>query len=206
MNLYKAIRTYLPGVISWLFNIHVHGSENEPPEGGYIACSNHISFVDVLTLAVAVKRQLRYMAKKELFSVPVLGSIVKACGAFPVDRKGSAVAALKKSIAILESGEPVGMFPTGHRFSGVKFDSTKGEVKAGVAMTACRAKVPVLPMFISTKNDKVLLFRRIDVYVGKPIAYEEFGFTKGGTEEYERGAALIYERIAELMPEERKTK
>lgn len=205
MNLYKAIRTYLPGVISWLFNIHVHGSENEPPEGGYIACSNHISFVDVLTLAVAVKRQLRYMAKKELFSVPVLGGIVKACGAFPVDRKGSAVAALKKSISILEGGEPVGMFPTGHRFSGVKFDSTKDEVKSGAAMACYRAKVPVVPMFIATKNDRVVLFRRIDIYVGKPIAYEEFGFTKGGSEEYDRGAGLIYERIAELMPEERRS-
>ncbi len=206
MNLYKAIKTYLPGAIAWLFNIHVHGSENEPEDGGYIACSNHISFVDVLTQAYALKRQIRFMAKKELFSIPLLGVIVKACGAFPVDRKGSAVSAIKKSIAILDAGEPVGMFPTGHRFSGVKFDTTKSEIKAGAAMACFRAGVPVLPMFIATKNDKVVPFRRIDIYVGKPISYEEFGFTKGGSEEYERGAELIYQRIAELMPEERRTK
>ena len=65
--------------------------------------------------------------------------------------------------------------------------------------------MPVVPMFIATKNDKVVLFRRIDIYVGKPIAYEEFEFTKGGSEEYDRGAELIYERIAELMPEERRS-
>jgi len=206
MSLYKGVRKVLPGLVKFIFRIHIHGSENEPMDGGYLACCNHISFVDVISSAVAVKRQVRFMAKKELFKIPLLGMLIKALGAFPVDRKGSAVAAVKKSQALLESGEVVGMFPTGHRFPGVKFDTTREEFKAGAAMVAYRAKVPVLPIFISTKNDKVRLFRRIDVYVGKPILFEELGFEKGGSAEYDRAAGVIFDRIAELAPEDGRSK
>lgn len=205
MDLYKILRTKFPGFISWLFNVHIHGSENEPCEGGYLVISNHISYVDVFLNALAVKRQIRFMAKAELFKIPVLRGLVTNMGAFPVDRTGSAVSAIKKSVALLTEGEVVGMFPQGHRYKNRKFDTTESEFKAGAAMTAYRAKVPVLPMFIATKNDRVALFRRVDIYVGKPITYEELGFEKGGSDEYERGAKLMYERIAALMPEERRS-
>lgn len=205
MNIYKSSHKSLAGTIKKVFRIHVHGSENEPTEGGYLAVSNHISFFDVITSAVAVKRQIRFMAKKELFKIPLLGGLIKTLGAFPVDRKGNAVAPIKKAIALLQSGEVVGMFPTGHRFAGVKFDTTRDAIKSGAAMACYRSKCPVLPMFISTKNDRVLFFRRIDIYVGKPIGYEEFGFENGGTDEYNRAAMLMYERILELVPEERRS-
>lgn len=206
MSFYKGVRALLGGIYKCLFRVHVHGAENEPREGGYLAVSNHISFLDVFSLGVALRGQIRFMAKKELFSVPVLGALIKALGAFPVDRKGNAVAPIRKSIALLESGEVVGMFPTGHRYTGVKFDTTREHVKGGAAMASYRAKATVLPMFIATKNDKVALFRRIDVYVGKPIPYEELGFESGGSAEYERAAGVMFERIVQLMPEESRTK
>jgi len=206
MSLYKGARKNLTGFIKWLFRIHVHGSENEPENGGYLVCCNHISFVDVLSAAVAVKAQIRFMAKKELFKIPLLGWLIKTLGAFPVDRKGNAVAAIKKSVSLLESGEVVGMFPTGHRYKGVKFDTTRGEVKGGAAMAVFRSKTSVLPMFIATDKDKVALFRRIDIYVGKPIEYDEFGFSEASLSEYDRGAKLIFDRIAELAPPERRSK
>lgn len=206
MNAYVWIKKNLQGLISWFFQIHVHGSENEPQDGGYLAIANHISYIDVLVMAVALKRQIRFMAKKEVFKVPLIGRIVKSAGAFPVDRKGSAVAPIKKSIALLESGEVVGMFPQGHRFRNRKFDTTKDEIKGGAAMATYRAGVPVLPMFIATRKDRVLPFRRIDIYVGKPIEYAEFGFEKGGSEEYSRASEVMFDRISELMPEERRSK
>lgn len=205
MNIYRGVRKNLAGLIKFIFNIHIHGSENEPTEGGYLAISNHISFLDVIVSAVAVKRQIRFMAKKELFKIPLLGGLIKALGSFPVDRKGNSAVSIKKSITLLEEGEVVGMFPQGTRMRGRKFDTTGNSIKSGAAMVCYRAKVPVLPMFISTKNDKALLFRRIDIYVGKPILYEEFGFEKGGNEEYDRGAQLMFRRICELMPEERRS-
>ncbi len=206
MNAYVWIKKNLQGLIRWFFQIHVHGEENEPTVGGYLAIANHISYIDVLVMAVALKRQIRFMAKKEVFKVPVIGKIVKSAGAFPVDRKGSAVAPIKKSIALLESGEVVGMFPQGHRFRKRRFDTMKDEFKGGASMACYRAGVPVLPMFIATKKDRVLPFRRIDIYVGKPIEYAEFGFEKGGSEEYSRAAGVMFDRICELMPEERRSK
>lgn len=206
MSFYKGVRACLGGIYKCLFRVHIHGAENAPQGGGYLVVSNHISFLDVFSLAVSIRPQIRFMAKKELFSVPVLGILIKALGAFAVDRKGSAVAPIKKSIELIGDGEVVGMFPTGHRYTGVKFDTAREHMRGGAAMVAYRARSQVLPMFIATKNDKVALFRRIDVYVGKPIAYEEFGFESGGSEEYARGSGLMYERIVELMPEESKSK
>ncbi len=206
MSFYKGVRICLGSIFKCLFRVHIHGAENQPTDCGYLVVSNHISFLDVFTIAVALRPQVRFMAKKELFSVPVLRGLIKALGAFPVDRKGSAVAPIKKSIALIEAGEVVGMFPTGHRYSGVKFDTTREYMKGGASMVCNRAKATVLPMFISTKNDKVALLRRIDVYVGKPIAFEEFAFEASTSVEYDRGAGIMYERIAALMPEERRSK
>lgn len=206
MNLYKTLKTRFSRFIGWLFKIDVHGAENEPLEGGYLAVSNHISDFDVFIIGVALKKQVRFMAKKELFSVPLIGGLVKSLGAFPVDRKGSAVGPIKKSVELLEAGEAVGMFPQGHRFPKRKFDTTKEEMKGGAAMACYRAKVPVLPMFIATNKDKISLFGKTDIYIGKPIAYEEFAFEKGGSEEYAHATDVMFERIAELAPEERRSK
>ncbi len=205
MNTYESLKKKLSGFLKWLFRIHIHGAENEPADGGYLAASNHISYLDVIVAAVALKRQIRFMAKKELFSVPILGRLITALGAFPVDRRGNAVASIKKSISLLKEGHVVGIYPQGHRFSGRKFDTTRGEIKGGAAMAVYHAKCSVLPIFIATKKDRVALFRRIDIYVGKPIAYEEFGFEKGGNAEYQAAAERIFDHIAMLAPLERRS-
>lgn len=198
MNIYEWAQKYLARAIIKVFRIKVVGSENEPVEGGYIACANHISFFDVIVTAVAVKRQIRFMAKKELFGIPLLGKLITALGAFPVDRKGNSAGSIRKTISLLEGGEVVGMFPTGHRFAGKELESTRDAVKGGAGMAAYHAKVPALPMYIETKNNRTRLFRPITIYVGKPVAYDEFGFVKGGAAEYERASLMIFDRIVEL--------
>ena len=207
MNLYKSAHKHLASLIKKIFRVKVEGAENEPAEGGYIACSNHISFFDVIVMAVATKRQIRFMAKQELFKIPLLGKLITALGAFPVDRKGSAAGSLRKSINLLESGEVVGMFPQGHRYAGAELESTRDNVKGGAAMAVWHAKVPVLPMYIETKNSRVRLFRPITIHIGKPIPYEAFEFVKGGSAEYDRGAKLIFDNIVSLkqaLPEGKK--
>ena len=198
MNFYERAHKNLSGLIKKIFRIRVEGAENEPTEGGYLACSNHISFFDVIVMAVATKRQIRFMAKKELFGIPILGKLITALGAFPVDRKGNSAGSIKKSISLLESGEVVGMFLQGHRYSGRELETTRDAVKGGAAMAVWHAKVPVLPMYIETKNARVRLFRPITIHIGKPIQYEDFGFEKGGTAEYERGAKLIFDDIISI--------
>ena len=198
LNFYERAHKNLAGFIKKVFRIKVIGAENEPETGGYLACANHISFFDVIVMAVATKRQIRFMAKKELFSIPLLGKLITSLGAFPVDRKGNSAGSIKKSINLLESGEVVGMFPQGHRYAGRELESTRDNVKGGAAMAVWHAKVPVLPMYIETKNSRVRLFRPITIHIGKPIDYDSFGFEKGGSTEYERGAKLIFDDIISL--------
>ena len=198
MSIYQKAQKHFAKLLKRLFRVETTGTENEPETGGFIVCSNHLSYFDVIILSAVFKRQIRYMAKKELFKVPLLGRLITAFGAFPVDRKGSAVSSLKMSIKLLESGECVGMFLQGHRFYGREVESTRSEVKGGVGMTAYHAKVPVVPVYIDTAKNKVRMFRKTVIRIGRPIQIDELGFVKGGAAEYERAALTVFDRIVEL--------
>ena len=198
MSIYQKAQKHFAKLLRRLFRVEVTGADNEPKTGGFIVASNHLSYFDVIILSAVFKRQIRYMAKKELFRVPLLGRLITAFGAFPVDRKGSAVSSLKMSIKLLEGGECVGMFLQGHRFYGREVETTRSEVKGGVGMTAYHAKAPVVPVYIDTANNKVRMFRKTAIHIGEPIAFDEFGFVKGGAAEYERAALMIFDHIVEL--------
>lgn len=195
---YLKFKKTFGGIIRTLFRVHAHGTENEPESGGLLICANHTSLFDVFVLGAVLKRPMHFMAKAELFRIPVLRRMVKALGAYPVDRGGSDVSAIKKTLRYLENGDAVGLFPQGHRNKGVYPGDT--EVKPGVGMIAYRSGVQVLPVFISTKNYAMRLFGRKDVYVGAPVTREELEFSSGGIQEYERAAGIVFDRILELDP------
>ena len=201
MSFYKGIRTVFTPIVRGLLRIHTHGAENVPEEGGLLVCSNHISAADVIFLTVAIKkREIRYMAKAEVFKVPVLKQFATAMGAFPIKRGAGDVAAIKKTITMLKNGETVGVFPQGTRYSGVH--PKQSEVKPGVGMIAWRSNVNVLPVAVITKNYKFKVFRRIDVIIGKPISYKDLGFESGNHEEQVKAANKIFDEILKLHEEE----
>ena len=192
-NTYKL----LSGVLRRFYNIRVTGTENEPEEGGYIACSNHLSNHDVLVVAVSLKRQVRFFAKSELFKVPLLKQLITALGAFPVERGKGDVASIKKTISIIENGEVIGFYPQGTRCPGVHPSETT--IRNGVGLIAYRAKATVLPIAIETKGFKIRPFKRINVHIGKPLLYEDIGFINGSSAEYEQAAKLIFDRILTMF-------
>ena len=198
-KLYRALKIILGPIIKFFMQIKPYGTENEQAEGPLIVCANHTAILDVLSLSITFKRQLRYLAKKELFKIPLLSQLITALGAYGVDRGRGDVAAIKKTLSILEEGQTVAMFPQGTRYIGV--DPAESEVKSGVGMMVYRSKANVQPVFIRVKNYKYRFMRKKEVIVGKPIKYEEFGFTNGGSEEYERVAKLVFERILALRNE-----
>lgn len=198
LNFYERAHKNLSKLLKKLFRITVVGAENEPVEGGVIAIANHISFLDVIVMAVALRRQIRFMAKKELFSIPLLGKLITSLGAFPVDRAGSVAGSMKKAINLLKEGDIVGMYPTGHRYRGVPVSETLERVKGGVGMAAFHSGASILPMYIMTKNNRVRLFRPITIYVGKVIPFGELGFDKGGTAEYEAAAKTAFRQVIAL--------
>ncbi len=182
-----------------LFGVRFHNADNEPKaeDGSYILICNHISNPDPVFLCSGLKNQQpHFMAKKELFKVPILGKLVSALGAFPVNRGGADVSAIKNTIATLKSGKCVGIFPQGHREAGKT--PMEANLKTGAAMIAVKAQATVFPCCIKTKNNKFKLFRRIDVYYGKPIKFEELGYDGEASGEYARITELMFDRVREL--------
>ena len=196
---YVNIKKWLQKPVSFLLRIHGHNAENEPDEseGPYVVIANHIANIDPISIcAVIDKQQPHFMAKKELFKVPLLNKLVAALGAYPVDRKKADVGAIKKTIKMLEEGKCIGMFPQGHRMKGV--DPRETDVKPGVGMIVTRAKVTVLPCYIKTKKRRFTPFCRIDVYVGKPIKFEELNFNPDAPGENVRISRYLFDKVCEL--------
>ena len=196
---YRWVVKYPGAIVRRCMRLHVYGAEKEKTEGPLIVCANHTAMLDVFSLTLTFKRQLRYLAKKELFKIPLLSQLISALGAYSVDRGANDVGAIKKTLSLLANGEAVGMFPQGTRCRGV--DPAETAVKSGVGMMVYRSHADVQPVFIRVKNYKYRFLRRKDVIIGDPIRYEEFGFTNGGKEEYERAAKLVFDRILALRNE-----
>ena len=192
---YTFFRTILGGIVRFLFGVKVVNHENIP-EGGALICSNHVAIRDVILISASYPRLIRFIAKKEIFSVPVISSIIKAWGAIKVERNGGDVSAIRTAIELMEGDNTVAIFPQGHRFPGVNPLTTPR--KNGAALIAYRSGCDVLPMCIKVKKNKYALFRRVEIVFGKLIKNSEFGFTTGGSAEYERANDLIFERIGEL--------
>jgi len=146
--------------------------ENVPVEGGAIVAANHISYLDPPLLGAVISRKATFMARKGLFSIPVLGQAIKYA-AIPVNRERTQPSTIKETVARLKGGELIVIFPEGRR-------SETGEMlkaKRGVGMIVGLSKVPVIPALI-VGSDKVLpvdakwLRRgRISVVFGRPIYY-----------------------------------
>lgn len=212
-NFYSRAKFIVAPLYRFFMRVKAKGVENVPLDGGFVLCANHIAAVDVISIGAVCPRQLTFVAKKELFSVPVLGRLVKALGAIKVDRGAGDVSAVRASIAAAESGKVLSIFPQGHRYPGVNPATTK--IHHGAAMIAYHSKSDVLPVCINVKNGKYAFLRRVEVVFGKPIKYSELGFTEGGREEYEAATEKIFSDILKLgdfsslpayLPKPRQTK
>ena len=197
MKLYAFLRKILRWLFIGMFRIEVKGMENIPKEGALIVCPNHISNWDPILLGAVMDRQVRFMAKSSLFKIPLLSSLIKALGAFPVKRGTADTAALKTAIGHLKNGDAVGVFPQGTRCAGK--DPKDTEVKNGVGMIAYRSKADVLPVSIKTKKYKMLIFRKVYITVGEVIPYEDLGFETGAQAEYTKASEYAFGKVLELL-------
>lgn len=198
-GLYKVIKAVLTYPLRFLCNMRVRGTENEPTtdQGAYLVIANHRTWADPIYLCCVLKHgQPHFMAKKELFKIPLLNLLIRALGAYPVNRSGADVGAIKHTIEMLKAGVCVGMFPQGHRYN--KVDPRETPVKTGAAMIALKAGVPVLPVFIKVKNNKHFFLCRKEVIVGKPVSIEEMNYDPEAPGEYQRVADYLFERVCEL--------
>lgn len=191
----KAHRILAP-LIRFFFRIKASGLENIPKETPVMFCSNHIAAKDPVMIAAACNRQITFLAKKELFSVPVIGFLIKKLGAVKLDRSGSDIAAIRTSVDVLENGGALAIFPQGHRYPGVNPATTK--TKNGAALIAYRSGIDIVPVCIKLKKYKYAFLRKKVIIFGKPIKNSELNFKNGGSEEYQNATDIIFSKILEL--------
>lgn len=195
MTFYHFCKKLLQKSIMKLWQVEIINPEKEP-ENGALVCANHISNIDPVIICASLKNQIRFMAKKELFSIPILGSMLKSFGAFPVNRGTVDMTAMKTALNLLEENKYVGMFPQGTRFSGVEPKDSK--VKGGVGMILSRVETDILPIAIITKGNRFKLGNKVYVVLGDVIKFNEIEFKEKKREEFDRISKLIFERICNI--------
>lgn len=185
---------FAKAVVTALFRIglryRVVGAENVPLTGGLIVAANHISNLDPPLLGCALPRPVSYMAKKELFAMPVLRQLLPPLNAFPVDRQAGGTAALRASLRLLKEGRCVGIFPEGGRNV-----TGTNEEKAGAAFLAAASGAPVVPAAI-VGSRRLRPFGRVTVVFGAPMHVVRNRQSDG--DDLEKGAAAIMQRIRAL--------
>lgn len=149
------------------YRVRIIGIENVPAKGSVLLCSNHIAELDMFFIGYKLKRLVRYMAKKELFNIPLLSIFFRKLGAFPVSRGKGDVGAIKTALNLLEEGHIVGIFPEGTRLKNRK--DTNIKVKPGAALLAQKSGAAILPVAISGSYRP---FSKIKIEFGKPFTLD----------------------------------
>ena len=170
MTFYRLCWWLAYGLVGCAFRLRVEGERHIPRSGAVILAANHRSLVDPVIIGVATGRELWYLAKAELFAIPALEKLIRKLHAMPVDRRRGDRSALLAWTKILQSGNPVLIFPEGTRNKGPGFLRPK----AGVGMLVYRTQAPVVPVYISgTANlwKAMLGMDRLQVRFGKPVQF-----------------------------------
>lgn len=172
--MYSIVRSVVILLFKIIFRIKVFGKKNIPKKGGFILVSNHASYLDPVTLGVACPRKLNFMARHDLFDIPIFSKLLTTLGAFPIKRNTADLSALKEALKRLKNGEVVVLFPEGSR----RFDGISDEPQPGIGFLSTKADVPVIPSFIKgtdlalPKGAKMIRPKKICVYFGQEIHIE----------------------------------
>ncbi|MGA0117707.1 MAG: lysophospholipid acyltransferase family protein [Ilumatobacteraceae bacterium] len=168
---YKVIRFIVVGVAVAYTRTRIVGKHNIPSTGAFLLAPIHRSNVDTPLAAAVTSRRLRFMGKDTIWKIAPIGWIISALGAFPVTRGTADREALKRCISVLESGEPLVLFPEGTRQSGPVVQP----LFDGAAYVAVKAGVPIIPVGIGgsegvmPKGAKMIYPRKCVLVVGEPI-------------------------------------
>jgi 1-acyl-sn-glycerol-3-phosphate acyltransferase len=174
------------------------GRENIPTTGPVLVTSNHISYLDPPIVACVIPREGGFAAKKELFTVPILGRWIRSLNSIPVDRARLSLGTLRALGEHLESGKALVFFPEGTRSR----DGRLREPRIGVGMLLTMYPVSVVPAYVEgTDTPLRSLFRRgrMRVTFGPPYALpEENRDPRNRRESYRRNADEVMDRIRGL--------
>ncbi|MCA8971519.1 MAG: 1-acyl-sn-glycerol-3-phosphate acyltransferase [Planctomycetes bacterium] len=164
-----------------------------PKAGPFVLVANHVSFFDPPAAGIATPRKIHYLARASLFENRFFGGLIAALGSHPIERGASDRRGLLLAAEILEAGNPIIVFPEGHRSR----DGTFQPFQRGFLLLVKKAQVPVLPIWIEGTRKilppgrKFPRWARLRVFFGQPIPWEEA---------VSIGAEGIRERVGQLAP------
>ncbi len=199
---YAVGHVILYGLAKVFFRYEAVGGENIPESGPFLLASNHASYLDPPLVGLGVRRQIYFLAKKELFNTP-LGLIFRAFNAIPVDRDRMERQTLKQMLGLFKKGEGLLIFPEGTRSD----DGSLKEAKQGVGLITYLARVPVIPAYLKG-SDRILPRRakfvrpsRCTVYYGKPVVLEQLYSQERSRQLYREIGSEIMRGIGALKNE-----
>lgn len=200
---YHIVAPWIVGPFLKLFNrVEVSGLERIPAQGPAVIIGNHISLWDPIYLYCLIRRRTYFMAKAELFDIPVIGFLLRRINVFPVKRNSLDRQALKKAAQVLEQGDLLVIFPEGSR-------SRSGELqpfKQGAALFAHRAEAAVVPVLFenTTKTFPRAIGQKIRIICGEPLDLMEFQGKKSDsalldsmTEKFQQSIVSLQEEAAQ---------
>jgi 1-acyl-sn-glycerol-3-phosphate acyltransferase len=187
-------------VASNFFRLQIYGRENMIEDGPVLLAMNHQSFLDPPLAAICCDREIHFLARKSLFKIPVLGSLLRYLNVIGVDRDGADMSALKTVIRVVRAGGTTIIFPEGTRTS----DGALQSARSGVGLVVAKTRAPVVPIRIFGAFDafprwsKFPRRRPITMVIGKPLRFGEGDFAGDPRIVYQRLSEAVMARIAEL--------
>ena len=170
---YLAVGALTLPFVKLAFRLRATGTENLPPEGGYVLSPNHLSNFDPWPLGAPLfpRRFLRFMAKSELYWFP-LGLLIRGAGAFKVRRGEGDTAAMDRGIELAREGHAVVIFPEGTRRKKGVVKKFQPRPHTGAARIALAADVPLIPAAIKG-TDNLLRLGPLRVVYGPPVPLDD---------------------------------
>ncbi len=194
--IYRAGRGLFRGLFSNYFGWEIHGRERMPMSGPVLLAANHESYIDPGAIGSSVDREVHYLARENVFRIPLFGTLLRKVNAIPVNQEGGAMAGLRAGLEVLEGGNALLLFPEGSRTP----DGHMHPFRSGVGLIAAKSAAPVLPVRVFGLYEaygRHLRFprpRKVVVKLGRLMSFdEETAALRSG----ERKPREIYQKIAD---------
>jgi len=194
--LYRVLKVLVGLLLRLFFRLEAHGTEHIPRRGPALLVANHSSVLDPPLVGAVAPRPLYYLAKAELFRIPLFGAFIRAVNARPVERNGADPKALRLALRILKEGHALLVFPEGTRGEA----GALGTAKGGAGMLALLSQAPVVPAYIEgswrvlPRGRVIPRPGRVRVRFGAPL---RFSSQEGGARK-SRYVAAGYEMMAAI--------
>jgi len=184
----------------------VTGRELVPKSGGVLLIANHSSYADPPIVGAACPRPVHFMAKAELFRIPVLGWLISRTHAFPVKRGGADMSALRRGIRLLKGGRVLLIFPEGTRSP----DGRMLPLETGAAFVALSAAAQVVPVGtdgadrVLPPGSPVVRPAKLRVRFGPPVPLKDLRGERVTREAMQAATERMGAALRELLPEARR--